>query len=82
MFEPRSKKLLGAPGITTRSKDATSSSWPYYQELLVARRFKSLNLLYDSLFDTLALLTFSRDSLAPGLAPGVPPDAGAVAAAA
>ena len=29
----RNKKLLGAPGIvtrTTRSKDATTGSWPYY----------------------------------------------------
>ena len=26
------KKLLGAPGLTTRSKDATRGSWPYYQE--------------------------------------------------
>ena len=26
------KKLLGAKGIATRSKDATSRSWPYYQE--------------------------------------------------
>ena len=25
-----SKKLLGAPGIATRSKDATRGSWPYY----------------------------------------------------
>ena len=24
------KKLLGAPGIATRSKDATSGSWLYY----------------------------------------------------
>ena len=24
------KKLLGAPGRTTRSKDATRGSWPYY----------------------------------------------------
>ena len=24
--------LLGAPGIATRSKDATRGSWPYYQE--------------------------------------------------
>ena len=24
------KKLLGAPGLTTRSKDATRGSWPYY----------------------------------------------------
>ena len=24
------KKLLGASGITTRSKDATRGSWPYY----------------------------------------------------
>ena len=23
-------KLLGAPGLTTRSKDATRSFWPYY----------------------------------------------------
>ena len=27
---PRNKKLLGAPGIATRSKDATRGSWPYY----------------------------------------------------
>ena len=27
----RNKKLLGAPGIATRSKDATRGSWPYYQ---------------------------------------------------
>ena len=26
----RNKKLLGAPGIATRSKDATRGSWPYY----------------------------------------------------
>ena len=26
----RNKKLLGAPGHTTRSKDATRGSWPYY----------------------------------------------------
>ena len=26
----RSKKLLGAPGIATRSKDATRGSWPSY----------------------------------------------------
>ena len=24
------KKLLGAPGLTTRSKNATRGSWPYY----------------------------------------------------
>ena len=24
------KKLLGAKGIATRSKDATKGSWPYY----------------------------------------------------
>ena len=24
------KKLIGAPGLTTRSKDATRGSWPYY----------------------------------------------------
>ena len=24
------RTLLGAPGIATRSKDATSGSWPYY----------------------------------------------------
>ena len=24
------EKLLGAPGIATRSKDATRGSWPYY----------------------------------------------------
>ena len=29
-FTTRNKKLLGAPGITTRSKDATRGSWPYY----------------------------------------------------
>ena len=28
----RSKKLLGAKGIATRSKDATRGSWPYYKE--------------------------------------------------
>ena len=28
----RNKKLLGAPGIATRSKDATRGSWPYYYE--------------------------------------------------
>ena len=28
----RRKKLLGAKGIDTRSKDATRGSWPYYQE--------------------------------------------------
>ena len=27
---PVNKKLLVAKGIATRSKDATSSSWPYY----------------------------------------------------
>ena len=26
----RNKKLLGAPGIATKSKDATRGSWPYY----------------------------------------------------
>ena len=26
----RNNKLLGAPGLTTRSKDATRGSWPYY----------------------------------------------------
>ena len=26
----RNKKLLVTKGIATRSKDATSSSWPYY----------------------------------------------------
>ena len=26
----RNKKQLVAPGIATRSKDATSGSWPYY----------------------------------------------------
>ena len=26
----RARKLLGAPGIATRSKEATSGSWPYY----------------------------------------------------
>ena len=26
----RNKKLLGAPGIATRNKDATRGSWPYY----------------------------------------------------
>ena len=26
----RNKKLLGAPGIATRSEDATRGSWPYY----------------------------------------------------
>ena len=30
VFSTRSKKLLGAPGIATRSKDATRGSWPYY----------------------------------------------------
>ena len=30
MFATRNKKLLGAPGIATRSKDATRGSWPYY----------------------------------------------------
>ena len=25
-----SKELLGAPGLATRSKDATRGSWPYY----------------------------------------------------
>ena len=24
------RTLLGAPGLTTRSKDATRGSWPYY----------------------------------------------------
>ena len=24
--------VLGAPGLTTRSKDATRGSWPYYSE--------------------------------------------------
>ena len=24
------KELLGAPGLDTRSKDATRGSWPYY----------------------------------------------------
>ena len=26
----RARTLLGAPGLTTRSKDAIRSSWPYY----------------------------------------------------
>ena len=26
----RNKKLLGPPGRTTRRKDATRGSWPYY----------------------------------------------------
>ena len=26
----RNKKLLRAPGIATRSKDATRGCWPYY----------------------------------------------------
>ena len=26
----RNKKLLGAPGIATRSKNGTRGSWPYY----------------------------------------------------
>ena len=30
--DPIPKKLLGAPGITTRNKDATRGSWPYYSE--------------------------------------------------
>ena len=30
VFTTRSKKLLGAPGIATRNKDATRGSWPYY----------------------------------------------------
>ena len=41
MQQIRNKKLLGAPGIATRtpgidtrSKDATSSSWPYYYQRL------------------------------------------------
>ena len=29
MFAIRNKKLLGAPGIATRSKDASRGSWPY-----------------------------------------------------
>ena len=29
-FNTRNKKLLGTKGIATRSKDASSSSWPYY----------------------------------------------------
>ena len=28
--QPRNKKLLVAPGIATRGKDATTGSWPYY----------------------------------------------------
>ena len=28
-------KLLGAPGLTTRSKDATRGSWPYYSKKLL-----------------------------------------------
>ena len=27
---PGARTLLGAPGLTTRSKDATRGSWPYY----------------------------------------------------
>ena len=30
MFATRNKKLLGAPGIATRSKDATRGSWHCY----------------------------------------------------
>ena len=30
LFPSRSKKLLGAPGHTTRSKDATRGSWHRY----------------------------------------------------
>ena len=26
------RTLLGAPGLTTRNKDATRGSWPYYEE--------------------------------------------------
>ena len=29
-IETRNRKLLEAPGIATRSKDATRGSWPYY----------------------------------------------------
>ena len=29
-WEYSNKKLLAAPGIATRSKDATRGSWPYY----------------------------------------------------
>ena len=30
ILKSRCKKLLGAPGLITRSKDATRGSWPYY----------------------------------------------------
>ena len=30
VIKSSNKKLLGAPGIATRSKDATRGSWPYY----------------------------------------------------
>ena len=29
--EGSNKKLLGAPGIATRSKDVSRGSWPYYR---------------------------------------------------
>ena len=41
----RNKKLLGAPGIATRSKDATRGSWPYYY----CRNKKLLTLLVQLL---------------------------------
>ena len=34
-----SKKLLGAPVIVTRNKDATRGSWPYMAILLVTRSY-------------------------------------------
>ena len=30
VFKIGARTLLGAPGIATRSKDATRGSWPYY----------------------------------------------------
>ena len=32
LYTTRNKRLLGAKGIATRSKDVSSSSWPYYYE--------------------------------------------------
>ena len=29
-MEKANNKLLGGPGIATRSKEATRGSWPYY----------------------------------------------------
>ena len=37
MIDLVTRTLLGAPGLTTRSEDATSSSWPYYLTITVVQ---------------------------------------------